>query len=212
MSANLARFSAFANEVVHQWHEWGEFEHLFFGPKARVALLNKTAKHFFGELFYAQLDRIILGVARLTDSPNAGSGGGQSLTLWSVHHEYAAIQGYPRASFGAVATSATLARTHIAKWRNKRIAHTDAAVAMGKKSVGQVMPVTLRHFYESCGAYINDLSEALGQGPFPIDTVAQYGVADLIQALKLAAAVRDDETRDMLRELELLRASKYSDA
>lgn len=212
MTVSDESFKAFSDDVVYQWHEYCEFECLFYGTKSRIDLLNVTAKHFFGELFYVQLDRIIIGVSRLTDPPSTGSRGNQNLTVWSIYQEYAGIKDYPTASFGAAATSATLARSHVANWRNKRIAHSDAAVALGKKNIGQVKPSMLRKFFENCGRYVNDLSEALGKGPFPIDTVAQYGVVDLLRALKLAAAVREGEGRDIAGELELLRQSRYSKA
>ncbi len=207
---DLAWFRELSTDLVNQWHDYLEFECLFYGTEARVALLNRVAKHFFGELFFAHLDRVVLAVSRLTDP--AGSGNRQNLSIWAVHGHYASISSYPSESFGRVATAATIARSHTAKWRNKRIAHPDAKAVLNKTNLGEIRPAVLRDFYEQCGKYVSDLSEALGQGLFPVDTVSQHGAEDLVTWLKRAVATRDAPGFDIAVELEQLSGGEYADA
>ena len=89
VQTDLQPLMEFRDEVVRQYHEFSEFSFLYYRSEACIHLLNAVAKHFFGELFYVMLDRLVLGVSKLTDP--AGSGDCACLSFDYVHSKLSRI-------------------------------------------------------------------------------------------------------------------------
>ena len=84
----------FKRELVKQHHEFMEFKYLYYGSEIRIDLLNEIAKHFFGELFYILLERLVLNVSKLTDP--IGEGKRKNLSLNYVHELFLVDPRYPK--------------------------------------------------------------------------------------------------------------------
>jgi hypothetical protein len=205
----LAGFEELKREVVNQYHDFREWKYLFYGPPKRVELLNAVARHFFGELYYAQLGRIVLGVSKLTDP--AGSGSRQNLSFALVHRWLCADHRYPEKDAAKLITQADVVRDHVALWRSKLVAHKDAAAALGTVDIGEVVPSEIEGFYAIAGKYLDLVSQALGLGPCPIDATAYHGADELVRSLKRAMAFEDLLEKDVLKYRGVLEASKYVD-
>lgn len=199
-----------ADEVVRQHHEFAEFEFLFYGPQARVDLLNAVATHFFGELFGIMLDRVVLGVSKLTDP--AGSDGKTNLSLAYVHKGLAHDARYPESDAAKLISEAMEIRKHLEVWRSKRIAHNDASVALGLLDAGEVKPERIKEFYSVVERYLNLVQSKLDLGPCPISTPGIHGADELVKALKSAMVFEQLFESDPRTYMDHLQSSRYRDA
>ncbi len=197
-------------EVINQFHEFREFKYLFYGGQARVDLLNGVAKHFFGELFYVSLERLVLGVSKLTDPP--GSGARTNFSLSYVHEELGRDPRYPLAEATALLGTIKPIRAHLARWRSKLIAHKDRRVAEGEADPGEVKAEQVEQFFEIVAKYVELASQALERGPCPIDTTAYFGADELVRVLKRGVAFADLLEEEPRRYGPLLQDSRFYDA
>jgi hypothetical protein len=207
---DLRPLREFADEVVRQHHEFSEFHFLFYGPQARVDLLNAVATHFFGELFGIMLDRLVLGVSKLTDP--AGSGSRTNLSLGYVHDGLVHDARYPKAEAEKLISQAMSVRQHLEVWRSKRIAHNDTSVALGLRDAGDVIPERIKEFYSVAERYLNLAQDKLGLGPCPISTPGIHGADELVKALKSAMVFEQLFERDPVTYMDHLQSSRYKDA
>ena len=199
-----------ADEVVHQYHEFSEFHFLFYGSQARVDLLNAVAKHFFGELFGIMLDRLVLGVSKLTDP--AGSGNRTNLSLAHVHNGLVQDARYPKAEAGQLIEQAISVRNHLEIWRSKRIAHNDASVALGFRDAGEIILERIKQFFSVAETYLNLVQGKFGLGPCCISTPGTHGADELVKALKSAMVFEHLFESDPIAYMGHLQSSRYKDA
>ena len=197
-------------DAVIQVHEFAEFKKLFYGSEARLDLLNATATHFFGELYYVRLERLVLNVSRLTDP--AGSGERQNFSVAYVHNQLIGDSRYPRTDAELLISLLTEVRTHVGTWRSKLIAHRDLEIALERKSAGEITAAQFEHFYDLLQRYLTLVYTALGLGPCDLDTPGMHGVDELVKALQNAAAFQELFDADPLTYSDQLRRSKYRDA
>lgn len=209
-AVDLRLFKQLWSDLVEQHHELSEFKLLFYTSPARVDLLNRIAKHFFGELFYILLDRLALGVCKLTDPPQ--SMGKPNLSFPSVHESLSADPRYPKEEVEVLLGQTRRVREHFAPWRNKRISHKDLAVALGDRELGEVVPGRLEEFFTAAQDYVTLVGERLGLGPMPIDTPGIHGADELVKALKQASTFNELFHRSPIEFHEHLRANQFRDA
>lgn len=207
---DLRSLKELADEVVRQYHEFSEFHFLFYGPQARVDLLNAVATHFFGELFGIMLDRLVLGVSKLTDP--AGSGSRTNLSLAYVHNGLVQDDRYPKTEADKLIEQAMLVREHLEIWRSKRIAHNDVSVALGLHDAGEVIPDRIKEFFSIAERYLEIVHGGFGLGPCPISTPGIHGADELMRALKWAMAFRELVDSDPATYMDYLEANKYKGA
>jgi hypothetical protein len=207
---DLQPLKELADEVVRQYHEFAEFHFLFYGPQARVDLLNAVAKHFFGELFRIMLDRLILGVSKLTDP--AGSGSRTNLSLAYVHNGFIQDARYPKAEAEQLIEQAMSVREHLEIWRSKRIAHNDVSIALGLRDAGEVIPERIKEFFSLAERYLNLVQDKFGLGRCAISTPGIHGADELVKALKSAMVFKQLFESDPITYVGRLQSSRYKDA
>ena len=207
---DLRLLKELADEVVRQYHEFSEFHFLFYGSQARGDLLNAVATHFFGKLFEIMLDRLVLGVSKLTDP--AGSGSRTNLSLAYVHDGLVQDARYPKPDADELIEQAMSVRKHLEVWRSKRIAHNDASVALGLRDAGEVIPERIKEFFSIAERYLNLVQGKLGLGPCPISTPGIHGADELVKALKSAMVFEQLFESDPMIYMDHLQASRYKDA
>ncbi len=120
------------NECAFVHVEWDEFKELYGTGQKRVVLLNTAAGPFFRLVQDKLMDSILLHLCRMTDP--AATGGKTNLTLEQLaalikDHNQAFGQKVSRLAADAKSTC-QFARDS----RDRRIAHRDLALALGKNS------------------------------------------------------------------------------
>ena len=114
------------NECARVHEKWSEYAEIF-GVKERVELVNSVAPSFFRLLQDVLWDDVLLHIARLTDEAKTA---GQRDTL-SIRQLPALVNRSARDEVRQRSEEA-LSRAKFARdWRNRRLAHTDLALALG---------------------------------------------------------------------------------
>jgi len=105
------------------WTDWLLYQQLF-GSVARVSLLNNSGGHLFNVLQHSMLDRLLLGLSRLTDPARTGKQANLSLAgLVEEVDQNPELQDRLSQLLSLLRESVVAIREH----RNKRIAHADLA-------------------------------------------------------------------------------------
>ena len=118
-------------EVIWLHQKWQEYRRLFAGPEGRISVLNRAAPSFFRTIQDVMWDDILLHIARLTDSAaTMRHADKRNLTLQCLPAMFSDAKLADELQ-GLVNDS--VAKAGFAwKWRTKRLAHTDLAVALGR--------------------------------------------------------------------------------
>lgn len=156
------------------------------------------------------LDRLVLGVSKLTDP--AGSDSRINLSLGYVHDGLVHDARYPKAEAEKLIFEAMQVREHLEVWRSKCIAHNDVSVALGLCDAGEVIPEPIKEFYSVAERYLNLVHGKLGLGPCPIYTPGIHGADELVKALKSAMVFKQLFESDPETYIDHLQASCYKDA
>jgi hypothetical protein len=197
----------FSNEVVNQLHEFEEFKYLYYTSPSQIELLNNIASGFFSDLFSIFVDRIVLNTCKLTDP--AKSCGQENLSIRALHNRCSNHSAYPKDEAVQLVEQLEGLASSLKDWRHKIAAHLDLSVATGRAKINDFVPSNIEEFYKVLQRYLNVLYESLFQDVFPIQTVAQFGAADLVEALQKAYAFQRLLEKEPLHYSELLLKSKY---
>ena len=129
MGAELGEFySALWQELAWIHAKWAEYIALFGTDPSRIGMLNEAAPRFFRVIEDSLWEDILLHLSRLTDSPR--SMGKDNLSVRSLP-TIAALQGTAIPIDALVATA--VAATEFARdWRNRKLAHGDLGLALGR--------------------------------------------------------------------------------
>jgi hypothetical protein len=210
LKTDLLPLTELRDEVVRQYHCFSEFRFLYYRSEICVDLLNAVAKHFFGSLFYMMLEKLVLGVSKLTDP--AGSGNRACLSFDYVHNELSHDNRYPADDVGELLTQIEAVRDHLSRWRSKLIAHKDVSVALGHVSLGEVIPARLEEFFEIAQKYLELVFEKFGLGQCPIAAPAIHGADELVKTLKYGMAFTELLEQEPQTYDGYLRASRFNGA
>lgn len=107
--------------------EWAQYRQLFAKSERRVELLNETAGYFFHIIQSTLFEDVVLGLARLTGHIRTGKKQ-NNLTLQSLPSLVSDCN--LRDELTELADAALNTCTSMKKWRDKRLAHRDLAVAL----------------------------------------------------------------------------------
>lgn len=177
---------AFSNEVVNQYHEFEEFRFLYYSSSSQIELLNTIARGFFSDPFSILTDRIVLNISKITDPVK--SCGRDNLSIRTLHSQCSQHLGYPRDEGDKLVERLETFRSSVEGWRNKSV-HFDLSVATRRTEIqDRLVPSIVVEFYSILQEYLNLVYHSLFNQPFPIQTVSQFGAADMVRALKQAYA------------------------
>lgn len=197
----------FSNEAVNQLHEFEEFKYLYYTSPPQIELLNNISSHFFSDLFSIFVDRIILNVCKLTDPPK--SCGQENLSIRTLHNRCSNHSAYPKDEAGQLVEQLEGLTSSVKDWRHKIGAHLDLSVATGRAKINDFVPSNIEEFYKILQRYLDLLYKSLFQDVFQIQTVAQFGAADLMEALQQAYAFQRLLEGEPLHYSEVLLKSKF---
>jgi hypothetical protein len=121
-------YSALWQEVAWIYKKWTQYVTLFGTNPGRIELLNRAAPSLFRTVQDTLWEDVLLHLSRLTDAPR--SVGRPNL---SVHQLATAVANTPiAASVQSLADTAFSACGFARDWRNRRLAHRDLGLALGK--------------------------------------------------------------------------------
>jgi hypothetical protein len=122
-------FDALRNELAWLQLKWSEYRELFVFSEERVNLLNRAASFFFGSLQSLLWDDILLHLCRMTDRAEIGNKTNLTIQMLPDFCDDPKL----REDVSKLVTSATDATKFARDWRNRRIAHSDLALALGQE-------------------------------------------------------------------------------
>jgi hypothetical protein len=124
-------FETLWQQVAALRYRWQTLMELYGKGQDRLDLLNRTAPTFFGLTRNLLIDRVLLDLARLLDVPRLGRRDNLVLDRLAMR---AGPMLTPEARQAAKdhLQSARLVEDRLARVRNRRIAHLDLEVALGK--------------------------------------------------------------------------------
>lgn len=124
MGADLGVMYCDLNDhLLDLWLVWKQYEQLFAVDQETVMLLNKSAPTFFGVIQAQLWDSVILGISRLTDSPEMRHNKNLSIEAVLPLVKEDAL----RATLSGLCSQANYDAEFARKHRHKRIAHNDLA-------------------------------------------------------------------------------------
>ena len=125
-----ALYHALHDEVIWLHGKWQQYRILFAESEERIELLNGVAGFFFRVIQDVLFENVVLHIARLTDPTQ--SVGKDNLTLFRL----AEFVKEPKLALEvkSLAERAKAAATFARDWRNRHLAHTDLALALGDQA------------------------------------------------------------------------------
>ncbi|MFB3917100.1 MAG: hypothetical protein ACE14M_10250 [Terriglobales bacterium] len=142
-------FFRLRNECVMLHWKWEEFVALFGTRPERIELLNRAAGAFFWVVQDTLWDDVLLRIARLTDPPQ--SRGKYNLTLARLTELVALpLRQKVEALFQGCAARSAFARD----WRNRRIAHSDLALALDHRTAEPLASASRKHVNDALAAIV----------------------------------------------------------
>jgi hypothetical protein len=188
---------ALSDDVTWLHAKWMEFRTLYGYSKERIDLLNETAGFFFRVVQEVLWDDILLHVARLTDRAQTGSKENLVLARLPKLIEDPALS-------TEVETLAEVARQKCMfarDWRNRRLAHSDLALATGSASEG-LSAVSRQNIEEVLAAIRKVLNEVhrryLGSDVGFEHVMSHSGADMLLYRLRVASHVETKKRQRLL--------------
>jgi hypothetical protein len=154
-------FYALYNELSWLHIRWRQYLQLFGEKPSRVDLLNGAAGLFFRDVQDALWEDTLLHVSRITDRPETG--GRQNLTIQRLP---ALLTDPAFAAEVQTLVDNAVSRSAFARdWRNRRIAHSDLALAIkeGAKPLAGGSRSTVVEALDTIGAVLNRLEQHFRQ-------------------------------------------------
>jgi DNA-binding XRE family transcriptional regulator len=198
---------AFCDSCIWAWTVFDQYRKLYEYHQLRLALYDKVAKNFFGDLQSIFIDYVLLQFTKVTDQ--AMTMGNANLTTFYLLEKLS----WPdtvRDRLKVLNDRLLSFRRHIVDARRKVIAHTDLKTNLHGTIVGAFPAGSDQGFLQDLQEFANIAHEHAVGGPYPIDAVTQYDADDLVTALKKAVAFDEYFEKNLLPDKgEIYFRSKY---
>ncbi len=174
---------------------WGEYVQLYGTSRERVELLNSTARFFFNVIHDVLLDDTLLSIARLVDRTKTR--GKENMTIRLLPE---AVDPSISESVCRLTDRAVKASQFCTDLRNRRIAHRDLAVVLGKSSkpLEQASRAKVSDALESIAAVLNAVAVHYLESAIPFPPLPRTGgVEQLLYILDDGRKV-DQQRRERL--------------
>jgi hypothetical protein len=202
-------FEGVRGHALHYLYEFNEFMRLFYPSEKKreycpygikpckacspdsVELMNDSAKHFFGDLFYILVDRTIINVCRLMDPHMQGDGKYRNLTVYTLHESSSHLPSYPESEATALISKLRSAAGTVRDWRDQHAAHLAYDQSLGNKKLKSLfVPTTIQRFHDLMTKYLNLVSMKLYSEPYNPSTPGIFGVFELMRTIRDGVALR----------------------
>ncbi|MFW1471016.1 hypothetical protein [Vibrio parahaemolyticus] len=233
MNKNREVLDRLFDDIVWRFHEFNEFKELYYHSDLRVELLDSCLQEFSSELFYMYMEKISIGVSRLTDPVKSDRSvvsdkisfsinlkgrrkkasnkrQDETLSIYYVDNILRKAEAkYPVILVDALLAQIKLEVADVRKLRNKRFAHNDLKSCVSNKEM-LFYPSKIESFYNLCQKYLTLIFESLYGEPCPIHTNGNVGY--LIKALKGYKVSEALFFNDIARYDELESTMQWDDA
>lgn len=122
-------YNALWQELAWVNMKWAEYIALFGTNESRIALMNQAAPRFFVMIGNSLWEDVLLHLSRLTDAPRTA--GRDNLSVQRLR-AIASPDG-EAAHLAALIDVAVVAADFARDWRNRRLAHKDLHLALGRE-------------------------------------------------------------------------------
>lgn len=174
-------YSALWQELAWIHSKWVEYVTLFGANEQRIEMLNETAPRFFRTVQDSLWEDVLLHLARLTDSPR--SAGKDNLSVRRLPSTEL-LKAEPQ--FAQLVAASVSATNFARDWRNRRLAHRDLALALGKQ-VEPLAPASRLAVSEALTALVAVMNWIAGKF---LDTTTMFDMRDT-DAEALLYVIRD---------------------
>jgi hypothetical protein len=127
--------------------KWAEYVELFGTDPSRIELLNTAAMTFFGVVQHVLWEDTLLHIARLMDKPETGR-----KTNLTIQRLPQLVRAPEAQGIQALVRTAITTAEFCGDWRNRRLAHTDLALALNGTSVIPLPDTSRKQVNEALGA------------------------------------------------------------
>ncbi len=184
-------YHALADEVAWLQVKWSQYRQLYAHSLHRVELLNKAGGQFFLVVQVVLWEDVLLGMARLTDSP--GSGKKARLTLRTL------ARAIPDAELSkeVAKLSAAAEAPFVRDYRDRWLAHSDLGVALERdvKPLPEISRQNVEKALTAIRAVLNRIEVHYYGSPTSYeDTIAGLGEAEAV-VMHLRTGLRAERAR-----------------
>lgn len=173
-------FHAIVAEVAYLNSKWADYLTLY-DSKARVDLLNKAAPSFFGRHQQMCVEDMFLHIARLTDKPFTGKKANLTVS------QLVGLATDPRFAhrLQALLVIAEEKAEFCRDWRNRKIAHNDFDLALGRAAVplAPTQRFMTREAIEAINSVICTMSQLYNDATMVFDDKRDSSAVDVIYVL-----------------------------
>ncbi|GAB2580749.1 hypothetical protein GCM10027034_09780 [Ramlibacter solisilvae] len=146
-------YSELWQEVAWIHNNWSHYLELFGAKPSRIELLNSVAPSFFRTVQDCLFEAVLLHLARLTD--RAATTGRPNLSLRRLAELLP--ESAPRAHIRDLVEEAVRATQFAHDWRNRRLAHRDLDLALGR-TANSLAPASRQSVKDALVAIVNALN------------------------------------------------------
>ena len=185
-------YHALWNEVAWLYSIWSEYVELFGTKPSRIELANQAAGFFFRVVQDSLWEGSLLHLARLTD-PSQTSGK-ENLTIRRL--PILIDDDKVREEVEELVKFAAIKSEFCRDWRNRRIAHRDLGLAIGKEKANPLKPASREKVKKALDA-ISDVLNAVSKHYLDSETMfetrgTRNGVLSLLYVLDDGLRVEDE--------------------
>jgi hypothetical protein len=191
-------FDALYNEVAWLNAKWNQYRILYASSPERISILNRTAGFFFRMIQNVLWEDVLIHIARLVDPLKSAGKDNLTLLLLTTAIDEPLLSAEVQRLTQEAQNAAEFAR----EWRNRRIAHTDLALALEARAHA-LKGVSRRNVEESLTAIAAVLNKIWGHFSSSKIAFDRFIVRDdaesLVSYLSSALDAEDRGEREILR-------------
>jgi hypothetical protein len=193
-----AVFCALYNELSWLHIRWRQYVQLSGEKPSRVDLLNRTAGLFFRVVQDGLWEDTLLHLSRITDRPETGARENLPIQRLPALLPDTALASEIQTLVEEAVTRSAFARD----WRNRRIAHSDLALAIkeGAKPLAVGSPRTVVEALDAIGAVLNRLEQHFRRNTILFEGFGHPGDAETLLYVMRDGLEADDARRKRLQQ------------
>jgi AbiU2 len=197
-------FHALSHELTWVHWRWNQYRLLFGLKPSRIELLNESAPFFFRVIQDVLFEETLLGIARLIDPLDSGTGK-YNLTIQTLPPLCPPkIQDHIRTLAGEAVNAGEFAKD----WRNRHIAHRDLDLALGKPA--RILEAATREKVEASLSALRYVLNAI-EHEYCNGTITVYYSPSPWDAEALLHVLRDGLLREKDRQECWNRGERHAD-
>lgn len=200
---------AFCDECIWAWAVYDQYKRLFENGEMRHKLLQETACTFFTDILRIYKAYVFQQICKLTD-PAKTAGQPNLTTNYLVEQTH-----WPddiKAKLESISEKLNYFRALIIKARNKILSHSDLNITINGTTLGAFPEGKEIEFWADLQEFVNIVYGYYFGSIYPIKSITERGVDDLVEALKKSVDYDDYFEDKQSEKLNRRMTMKYRDA